>query len=211
MPKYYTIKSNFELETLYCFLIDEANKIFPFFQDISNEQLINRDKFAVLGEQWPFTLLLHPAIMELYEKREERAYFEQVTSTVNGIEYLFGYFPLVVDGNVLCVFCGTYTMTNIHNTIYDELKDIEIINIALMILAAAVLLILTYFYVLKNLAFVQKTIREYRQTKDSEAVAEKLKNIHSKNEIGVLADDFSDMAVELERYTKEMVRLSAEK
>ena len=211
MPKYYKLKSNFKLATLYCFSMNTTDKIFPFFQALNDGELTPYGNFCALGETWPFNAPLHPAVSELYTKRENRTYFEQVISTVNSVEYLFGYLPIIVDGEILCVFCATYKMTNIRNIIARDLQSIESINIVIMVVSAVLLLLLTYYSVLKNLAFVQKTVREYRETKDSNAVVERLKTIRARNEVGVLADDFSDMAVELERYTGEMIRLSAER
>ena len=211
MPKYNELKTNFKLETLYCFSMDTMDNILPLFQDLNEGKLTGYGNFCALGEVWPFNAPLHPAILELYTKRESRTYFEQVTSTFDGVEYLFGYLPIIVDGEISCVFCGTYAMTTVLNTIAKDLHDIEWINIVIMIVSAVLLLLLIYYSVLKNLTFIQKTVREYRETKDSRAVTEKLKTIRARNEVGVLADDFSEMAIELERYTGEMIRLSAEK
>ena len=208
MPRYYGIKSSFGLEDLYCVTMETTDQAMPIFQ--ARELTQNRDCCA-LGETWPFNAPLHPAVSELYTERADRTYFEQVTSTVNGVEYLFGYLPIMADGAIRGYFCAAYTMTDIRNAVANNMRVIEWVNILIIFLAAVLLLVLVYFTVLKKLAFVQKSVREYRDTKDSRTVAEKLKTIRTKNEVGALADDFSDMAVELERYTGEMVRLSAEK
>ena len=208
MPLYYGIKSSFDLEDLYCVSMETTDQAKPLFQ--ARELTPYRDCCA-LGETWPFNAPLHPAVSELYAERADRTYFEQVTSTVTGVEYLLGYLPIVADGDIRGYFCASYTMTAVRNAIANNMRVIEWVNVLVIFLAAALLLVLIYFSVLKKLAFVQKSVREYRDTKDSRAVAEKLKTIRAKNEVGALADDFSDMVVELDRYTGEMMRLSAEK
>ena len=102
-------------------------------------------------------------------------------------------------------------MTELRESIAQNLRVIEWVNILIMLVAAALLLLLIYLSVLRNLQYVQHTVRQYRTDKDSNAVILNLKAIRAKNEVGTLADDISDMAVELERYTGEMVRLTAEK
>ena len=102
-------------------------------------------------------------------------------------------------------------MTELRESIAQNLRVIEWVNILIMLVAAALLLLLIYLSVLRNLQYVQHTVRQYRTDKDSGAVVSNLKTIRAKNEVGSLADDISDMAVELERYTDEMVHLTAEK
>ena len=208
MPMYSGLKSSFELEDLYSVTMETTDQALPLFQ--ARELTSTRDCCA-LGEKWPFNAPLHPAVSELYTERADRTYFEQVISTVNGVEYLLGYLPLMMDGDIRAYFCASYTMTDIRNTVANNMRVIEWVNILIIFLNAILLLLLVYFTVLKKLAFVQKSVREYRDTKDSLTVAEKLKTIRTNNEVGALADDISEMAVELERYTGEMVSLSAEK
>ena len=102
-------------------------------------------------------------------------------------------------------------MTELNARIVRDLRAIEWVNIFIMIAASGLLLLLLYSTVLKNLSFVQRTVREYCATKDSRAVVDSLKQVTTMNEVGQLTEDFSEMAVELDRYTGEMVQLTAER
>ena len=64
---------------------------------------------------------------------------------------------------------------------------------------------------LRPLKNVQKNIRLYRQTKDSGAVVEQLSEIRSGNEIGDLAEDVSDLALELDEHMHRIRDITAEK
>ena len=211
VPQYDELKSNFELQNLYCVSMITMDNALPIFQALPDRELGSYGNFFALGENWPFNASLHPAVSEMYTEREDRTYFEQVTSTTDGTEYLFAYLPIMEDGNIRCHICASYVMDALRESIAQDVQGIERINIAIMVSAAALLLFLINRSILRHLAFVQKTIRKYRETKDSDTVVKDLKTIQTGNEVGRLADDFSEMAVELDRYTGEMVRLTAEK
>ena len=49
------------------------------------------------------------------------------------------------------------------------------------------------------------------EDKDSAAVCEKMKTIRTRNEIGILAGSFSDLAMEIDRYTNDVMKLTDEK
>ena len=160
---------------------------------------------------WPFNMDLHPAVRELYAGKEDRVYFEEVTSTANGTEYLFGYVPIVIDGEVACHLGACLTMNELRHAIALHTRVIEWINGALLLLSAGCLLLLIYRRILRPLSSVQRNVREYRTHKDSAAVVRSLDQIDSANEVGRLADDISAMAVDMEAYSANMARLSAEK
>ena len=89
-------------------------------------------------------------------------------------------------------------------------------RLALMGLGVLILingLLVTYMY-RKAISPVQKVttgVRDYMKDKNSIAVSEKMSRIKTKNEIGVLAHSFSDLATEIERYTDEVQKLSNDK
>ena len=54
-------------------------------------------------------------------------------------------------------------------------------------------------------------LREYMENKDSSEASGKMDQIRSSNEIGVLADSFSDLVKEMDRYTHNIEKLTSEK
>ena len=58
---------------------------FPLFQALPEGESTPYGNFCALGENWPHNAPLHPALGELYAQREDRIYFECITSTVNGV------------------------------------------------------------------------------------------------------------------------------
>ena len=211
MPRLYEIERNFDLSDITCVSLLDRETARPLFQGVAEGELTPLGNFCALGEEWPFNADLHPAVDNLYSAKEDRAYFEQVTSTSNGVEYLFGYVPILIDGEVACYLNIYLAMSELRRSIALNTRTIEWVNGALLLLSAVGLLLMIHQSVLRPLAFVQRNVREYRSSKDSGAVVRRLTKIDSTNEVGRLADDFSDMAVELDEYSTNMARMSAEK
>ena len=206
------MEKNFGLTDLICVTMLDQRTARPLFQSLAEgEGTPMTGSFCALGEEWPFNMDLHPAVRELYAGKEDRVYFEEVTSTANGTEYLFGYVPIVIDGEVACHLGACLTMNELRHAIALHTRVIEWINGALLLLSAGCLLLLIYRRILRPLSSVQRNVREYRTHKDSAAVVRSLDQIDSANEVGRLADDISAMAVDMEAYSANMARLSAEK
>lgn len=209
MPKFTEFKQSFNLTDLTCVkLKDEATAI-PLFKAVGEEELTEEKDFA-LGQEWPFSPELHPAITEMYNLHEDRAYFEQVTSTTNGVEYLFGYVPIIINDEIAAYINAYFPIDDLRVNIAQSTERIEIINATLLLGSALVMLLMLYQAILRPLTIVGHSVREYRETKDSKPIVENLSRLRSKNEVGRMADDFSDMAVELEKYSTDMIALTAE-
>ena len=73
---------------------------------------------------------------------------------------------------------------------------------------ALIVLLVLYFSLVKPLLRMKESLNEYRQDKDAQKVVEGLSTIRARNEIGVFAEDFSDLAQEMDRYTKEVAELA---
>ncbi len=83
--------------------------------------------------------------------------------------------------------------------------------IIMLLLVFALILLFLYFIVPWPLEKVKKCVSEYSDTKDANALTEKLSRIHSHNEIGAFADEFSSLAQEMDRYTREIEKMAGER
>ena len=124
----------------------------------------------------------------------------------------------------LCEFDGravligmTYNLSNLR----ADMKAQSRIGTALAILnqlaLSLICLALIYVFVLRPLKEVQKNIRFYRDTKDSDTTVRNLEKVQPPNEIGQLSEDVSDLAREIddhlckiETITREKERVSTE-
>ncbi len=98
--------------------------------------------------------------------------------------------------------------------VYEDMDYTSTIRnsvIIMMVVVFILILAFLYFIVPRPLARLKKCVVDYSESKDTDKLTKELSQIHSRNEIGAFADQFSDMAVEMERYTKEMEKLAADK
>jgi serine phosphatase RsbU (regulator of sigma subunit) len=80
-----------------------------------------------------------------------------------------------------------------------------------LVIFLALLQIIIYRRATAPVTAIQETVREYKQDKDSEKVVSAMGRIKVRNELGLLSQDISELAKEIDYYTAENVRLAAEK
>ena len=209
MTEYDEIKTMLQPNILYCVrpLETEINSAFVFFNAVDrniNDEFIKEQ----LGTIWSLDMSKHPVIRDMYTTGQESDEFEHVT--VKTQEILYGYMPLIVHGKILCHITAAFLWDDVRNAIYDSLVSVELKNALLLVAAGIILTALLYVVMLKPLAKVQSSVREFTRRKDSASIVDELETITSRNEIGRLADDVSLLAVTLEQYNEEATRLSAE-
>lgn len=101
----------------------------------------------------------------------------------------------------------------------DDIVELQKNNVMNMIITGIISLLLTNFLLVmfiynkatKPLGSVKKAMIAYKTGKDSKKAISKMKQIKVRNEVGVLADSFSDMTEELENYMTENLRLTKDK
>ncbi|MBQ9419007.1 MAG: PP2C family protein-serine/threonine phosphatase, partial [Synergistaceae bacterium] len=210
MTEYDEIKTMLQPHILYCVrpLETEINSAFVFFNAVDkniNDEFIKEQ----LGTIWSLDMAKHPVIRDMYATGRESDEFEHVK--VKKQEILYGYMPLVVNGEILCHITAAFLWDDVKNAIYDSLISVEVKNALLLTAAGIALMILLYVMMLRPLSKVQSSVREFTRRKDSASIVDELETITARNEIGRLADDVSLLAVTLEQYNEEATRLSAEK
>lgn len=92
-----------------------------------------------------------------------------------------------------------------------QVQGIVLHEIILLAAAACAILGSFFMFVIKPLSGIKKIVKEYQISKDAGKACADLADIHSENELGILADEFSALASEMERYTREKAALAAEK
>ncbi|MBQ7196019.1 MAG: PP2C family protein-serine/threonine phosphatase [Synergistaceae bacterium] len=210
MANFDEVKTMLQPFILYCVrpLDNQENAAFVFFNAVDKE---NHDEFIKeqLGTIWSLDISKHPVIKSMYDSGQESDEFENVK--VKKEEIVYGYMPLKVDGKILCHITAAFRWDDVKAAIYNSVISVEIKNALSLIIAGGVLMFLLYMLLLRPLAKVQSSVREFTRRKDSASIVDDLETIKSKNEIGRLADDVSLLAVTLDQYTEEATRLSADK
>ena len=111
------------------------------------------------------------------------------------------------DHDVLLVL--TIDVMRIRQAIMDYVLHFGMLYLSFMIALAAVCLTAISVVVLRPLRIIQKTIRMYKETKDSDAAEKSLSGLRSRNELSQLSADVADLAKEIDDYTARIEEISS--
>ena len=164
-----------------------------------------------MGSYLEFDLSDHPALKKALDQGSDKIVFERATDFPNKGNYYIGYKPVIIDGETRAVVGITYKWDDFKDSIDSSCKKALIILISGI---AVVLLVLLFFLNTKAIrptARIQDALISYADDKDTKQIVKKMYEVKEKNEIGYLADVISDLALEIDLYTKEAARNAAEK
>ncbi len=118
----------------------------------------------------------------------------------------------------ICTFDGhnvliglTYDLSALRADVEKQTKTGATLAIINQLVLSLICLALIYLFVLRPLKNVQGYIRQYKQTKESAVVTEGLSQVRSRNEIGQLAEDVSEMIDEIDTHMENIKSITAEK
>ncbi|MBR6382849.1 MAG: HD-GYP domain-containing protein [Lachnospiraceae bacterium] len=115
-----------------------------------------------------------------------------------------GMTPIVEDGETVAVITMYYNFKSFSERINQAIITGLILVILANILVCILFIFITRRIAVKPISSIQDSVREYMTSKDGASARKKLKNINSKNEIGVLASDVDKMIGEIDDYIGEI-------
>ena len=140
--------------------------------------------------------------------REAVQYSSHLADAGDFVDY---YTPLCdFDGHSVIIGL-TYNLSELRDVVETQTRLGASLAILNQLLLSVICLGLIYVFMLRPLKRVQGSIRDYEQTKDSEAVITGLNQVRLHNEIGQLAGDVSEMVREIDAYMGELQSITAEK
>ncbi len=203
------VKQDFDVNNINCSMYNGDGTSFAFFKSVDESSAKGRYS---LGESWPFDIKLHSVASKIYDTGEDQGNLEFVTSTTDDQKYAFVYSTIKVEGQVVGVICETIPISDLLEQISFGVDVLRKANLQFFIIVFIILLSLVYFMLIRPLVQIQKGVRGYKSDKDSGAIGKRLKRLAKKqNEIGILAEDVTEMAVEMDRYVEEIKSVTAEK
>ena len=129
----------------------------------------------------------------------------------NEQKYYIGALPLVNDGKVVAALCIGYNWDSFYNDLVRELNFIALIMTAGILLIYLLMMLIINRIVAKPLSILQSAVKDYTETNNSQSVVEKIKTIHSKNEVGELSLHFRDLVHEVDSHIIEIQNAEREK
>lgn len=163
-----------------------------------------------LGDYYDLNLSDHPALEQILKTRSEQVVFERTKDFPSEGNYYIAYKPIVIDGIPRMVIGLAYHWDDFK----DQMSATRMIATFIILTGCLVASFLLYFglrkLAVKPVTKIENALIQYTEDKDSKQIVKNMYDIKVKNEIGYLADIVSDLALEIDLYTKENVRLATE-
>ena len=152
-------------------------------------------------------------ISEMLISGQEDTVYEYIgfDDGTEGNEYYAAFKCIESEGKPVGAFCLLYDLKDELKSLRSRMETLLRIGTFFFLMIGFALVFFLYFAVLKPLLKIKESVAAYMDTKDSRSVTKIVKEIRSRNEIGVLAEDISELAIEIDRYTNENVKLAEEK
>lgn len=116
-----------------------------------------------------------------------------------------------VDGHKVLIGM-TYNLSGLKELIQSETEKGAALAITMQNVLSVIYLIALFALILRPLRTIQNSIREYKNSKDSEKVRNELtKTIRFHNEIGELSEDVIDMTKEIDEHVDQIEKITAER
>ena len=164
-----------------------------------------------IGDRFDLDLSDHPELKKLKEENGKDFVFEKASDFPHEGNYYIGYKPVMIGGKLRAVIGVTYRWDDFRKSLTGTIHKALLIIIGGIGIVMAVLLIFLYTKAIKPVSKIEKAVLEYTGDKDSAKIVAKMFKVKVKNELGYLSDAISDLALEIEHYTKENIRIAGER
>ena len=189
-----------------------------FFMDLTDgyQGLVLLDvkkngKSLSTGDHYDIDIDKHPAIKQLIETNSDEIVFERNYDFPTAGSNYIGCKPIKINGKTRVIIGITYNWDALHSSLHSTIIRTMIISVGGMLLVMGVIILLLYRRAVKPAEKIQKALIGYTADKDTEQIVEKMQEIKENNELGYLAGTVSDLAVEIETYTKQVAQIASER
>ncbi|MBQ5978022.1 MAG: serine/threonine-protein phosphatase [Oscillospiraceae bacterium] len=199
------IKQIYHIDYLFCVLTDEPydSQFFLFSgADPGSVRGTNYEEVYPLG-----------VVVSVSESQQEamKSACEHESHLASAGGYVDYYSFLCSIGEHRILIGLTYSLAGLSADIDAETWRGTSFAIIYQVTLSLLCLVMIYLFVLSPLRKVQKNIRLYKNTKDSEQIEKNLADVDPHNEIGQLSEDVIDLAKELDQHIDRIGAITAEK
>lgn len=171
----------------------------------------NKNDSKKTGEYYDIDINDHPAIKSAIESDSPDYTFERNYDFPTAGSNYIGCKPIKINGKTRVIIGITYNWDALHSSLHSTIIRTMIISVGGMLLVMGVIILLLYRRAVKPAEKIQKALIGYTADKDTEQIVEKMQEIKENNELGYLAGTVSDLAVEIETYTKQVAEIASER
>ena len=198
--------------------IEKADVQSVFLMDLKEDRQglvmfdCGKDGSRKIGEYFDLDLSDHKTLQDMIDSVSTEVVFEMTYGFPYGEgNYYIGYKPVIINNEVRAVLGVTYRWDDFRSSLTGTIHKALLIIIGGIGIVMAVLLIFLYRKAVKPVSRMEKAVLEYTGDKDSTKIVAKMFKVKVKNELGYLSDAISDLALEIEHYTKENIRIAGER
>lgn len=200
-----TLAGSGDIESLFLMeLTSDGHGVMLFDQNNSGESI----KMGTLLDD---DFSKHPVWQEIAECSDNTVRFEKTSDFPGPGSYYIGHKPVLVNGGARAVIGVTYNWNEFREDLTGTITRALLIIVGGIAAVLAVLLVFLYRKVISPTARMQRAVLRYTDDKDSANIVREMYKISVNNELGYLSDAISDLALEIDHYTKENIRIAGEK
>ena len=159
------------------------------------------------GDKYAIEASDHPAIKKLLDSKNGSIEFEMSENFPDKANYYLAFKPIVADGKTIAAIGIAYNWDDLKKTLNSSLVIAYLLGIGGIVAATVIILVIFYRRAVRPVTRIQKALVRYTGDKDSAKIVSDMLGIRERNEIGYLADVISDMSLEIDRYTKENLKV----
>ena len=163
------------------------------------------------GNYSDLNISAHPVIEELLGGSSDGIQFEKTSDFPADGNCYMCYYPVKVRGEVRAVMGLAYKWDDLRSSVINTVINAIVMIAAGMVLLAVLVLVFLYRRAVKPVSEIQNTLIGYTEDKNSTMVVKEMYEIKADNELGYLADIISDLALEIDHYTKQNIRIAGER
>ena len=162
------------------------------------------------GEHYNINLSAHETLKNAIESNTEDIVFERSADFPERGSYYVAYKPIVLNGKTKSVLGVAYNWDAFKESINNNLRTTLLIIAAGSVIIIIILVLLIYYMTVRPVKQIEQALIDYTDDKSSKMIVKKMYDIKAQNEIGYLADVISDLALEIDLYNKENLRVQKE-
>ena len=163
-----------------------------------------------MGSLIEFELSDHPVLEKAVGSGSDKVVFERAADFPYDGNYYIGYKPVMIGGKTRAVIGISYNWDGFRATLTGTITKAMLICLGGIVIVMASLLIFLYRKAVKPVEKIQKAVKEYTGDKNSAKIVGEMYEITVNNELDYLSDAISDLALEINHYNKENLRVQKE-
>ena len=201
------ITESYQMDFLFVVLTDKEYSSQFFLLSGASTGVVRGTKY---GQVYPLGKVVSTAENKPVQDAMRNAHLNAKNLTENGI-YMDYYAYMDSVGDLTALVGLTFSVEGMKSSAEHETIRGTFFAVVFQILLALICLTLIYLFMIVPLKKVQKNIRLYKLTKDSEIVIKNLRDIQSRNEIRDLSEDISSLTKEIDDYLQEIETITSER